>query len=226
MKMLTITLLITAIYGNSAVAAQVDVDQIEQAAQQLDSKTLLTMSQTTSGFDKALANYRLAVTSQLSDKLEEAKAYLLTAEEILTHEGEPKTADHYALLAQIYGYHIALSPMKGALYGPKSASALNKAFSLDSENPRAHFVAGVSKYNTPALFGGSKKSALSAFDGAINRYSDNDTSGFNWGNAEAFVWRGLTHLALNDVEKAKADWQSALLIAPNYGWPKMLLANN
>lgn len=226
MKILPIALVIAALYGNTVNASQVSVDQIEQAAQQLDSQTLVSLSQSTTGFDKALASYRLAVNAQLSGDLDSAKVYLADAETILNADSEQKSADHYALLAQVYGYHIALSPMKGALYGPKSASALNKAFSLDSENPRAFFVAGISKYNTPALFGGSKQSALTAFDEAIARYSNDDASGFNWGHAEAFVWRGLTHLALNDVEKAKADWQNALAIAPNYGWPKMLLANN
>ena len=91
---------------------------------------------------------------------------------------------------------------------------------------RAHLVKGIIALNTPSMFGGSKQQALSSLNASLIHYQNDNNDGYKWGQAEAYVWCGLTYLALNDVQKAVQDWQTSLDLAPNYTWPKVLINNN
>jgi len=211
----------------SVQANQADIDNIEQAAMQLDNTQLASLAKQTSGYEQSLAYYRLAITLNLQSHTAEASQNLdLAIEQLegITKQDEGND-EAWALLAQVYGLKIAYQPMKAAYYGPKSGKALAAALAINHENPRAYLVKGISSYNTPAMFGGSKSAALTAFDQSIALYNQ-DSSDTAWGQAEVHVWRGLTNLALNQKEQALADWHSALAIEPNYGWAKVLLSQN
>jgi len=223
-KLIAITLFICSY----SYADQASIDSIEQAFMQLNSQQLIQLSNQSEGYDKALAYYRLAVSQNLQAKPQKANASLeqaITLLEEITSQSE-NNDEAWALLAQVYGLKIAYEPMKGAYYGPKSGQALSKALAINNENPRTHLVLGISKYNTPTMFGGSKEAALKALNKAISLYSDSQASDIRWGKAEAYVWRGLTQLELGQKEQALNDWQTALSIEPNYGWAQMLSQQN
>jgi hypothetical protein len=224
MKLLISLLLASSL---SVQASQADIDNIEQAAMQLNSTELASLTKQTSGFEQALAFYRLAITQNLTAQAEEALQSLdLAMAELESITKLNQNDDEaWALLAQVYGLKIAYQPMKAAYYGPKSGRALASALAINNENPRAYLVKGISSYNTPAMFGGSKPSALEAFNQSITLYSqDNSTKA--WGHAEVHIWRGLANLSLNKKEQALADWHAALAIEPNYDWAKMLISRN
>lgn len=223
-KLLLASLIITS---TSAIADQSQINAIENASMQLNTQQLVALTEQNESYDQGLALYRLAIAQNLTVDADTAIDSLNKAMKVMEAHVEttPIDGEAWALLAQIYGLKIGYEPMKGAFYGPKSGKALNHAFKYAPQSPRTHLVKAVSEYNTPAMFGGSKAAALKSLDQAIGLFKS-DTSNNQWGEPEAYVWRGLTHLSQNNLEKAMQDWQHALDIAPNYGWAKMLINQN
>lgn len=224
----SITLGALSLCSTIVLAEQATIDRIESAARQLDVSTLESLKVGNDDYDNALAGFRLAISynvRQQSDKANTALDNTIRTLEELT-KAEPENAEAWALLGHAYGTKISFSPMKGMVYGPKSAHSISKSKQLAPNNPRVYLVSAVSNYFTPALFGGSKSQAIKALDNAITAYADDESSGYHWGLADAYIWRGIVHMDLNDSDKAKADWQQALSIAPDHGWAQMLLDQN
>lgn len=224
-----IPLLLASLNGyQAAFAGQAEIDSIESASRNMDIKALEQLSQTEQGYDQALANYRLAISLQLSDKPDAAikaiKASQRTLEKLSKSESE--NAEVWALLAQAYGYHIPLQPMRAAFYGPKAHLSLERAIDLAPDNLRVNLVKGISELNTPTMFGGNDTAALKSLNKAVAVFESSDLEGYNWGLAEAYVWRGLTQIELGNTDKALADWQAAVDIEPDYYWAKNLMKKN
>lgn len=227
------TLLTLALTGSLILSVQAKADQqtitaIENASMELNVTALITLKENSQGYDKALANYRLGLNYSFTQQQDKALAALKAATKQLTTlvEIDSKDNESWALLAQVYGLQIAYQPMRGSELGPKSAMALTTAQNISPNNPRVLLVKGVSKYNTPAMFGGSKHEALKVLSRAIAEYANDQYSEYHWGHAEAYTWRGLTQLELGNKAAALADWAKAVEISPNYGWAKNLLAKN
>lgn len=223
-----LTLAITLTMTFNSQAGQAEIDSIEQAAGTLNVSALETIAQEVSGYDKALAYYRLGLSENLSGQTEPAIIAINQAIELLEQLNSNSVDDVEikALLAQVYGYKIALEPLKGMYYGPKSSEILAQANALDPNNPRVQLVTGISKFSTPAIFGGDSNEAYQAFDKAITAFSTDSNSNYHWGYAEAYTWRGLTYSKAGEQEKAKQDWQLALHVNPEYNWAKILLEQN
>ena len=225
-NLVSLVMLTASIFSASAVAGQADIDKIEAATSTLNTTELTNLTQSLSGYDKALAYYRLSMSANLKQESDLAEQSLDQAMAILERLDQEQTqnAEVKALLAQVYGYKIALSPIKGVVYGGKSQQTLQLAESLAPANPRVLLVKGIGAANTPPMFGGSKEEALQAFDKSIQAYENDMYSNYYWGHSEAYTWRGLLHAQLGDSEQAMADWQKALEIDPGYGWAKVLIA--
>jgi len=224
-----ISLLLASLHSyQAAFADQIQIDNIESASRNLDIETLQELSQTTQGYDEALANYRLAISLQLSDKPDAAIEAIKASQRELEKlsRSQPENAEVWALLAQTYGYHIPLQPMRAAFYGPKAHLSLERAVALAPENLRVNLVKGISELNTPTMFGGSDTTALKSLSKAIEVFESSDPAEYNWGHAEAYVWRGLAQIELGNTEEALADWQAAVDIEPDYYWAKNLLKKN
>jgi len=223
-----LTLTISLQLSFTAIAGQADIDQIEQAAATLNVTELQTITTQVAGYDKALAYYRTGLSANLMGKTEQSIQSIDQAIELLEQldTSTPDDVEIKALLAQVYGYKIALEPIKGVYFGPKSNTKLSEAEALAPNNPRVLLVKGIGKLNTPPMFGGSSEAAYQAFDKAVLAYANDQNSGFHWGYAETYTWRGLVHMQNGETDKAKQDWQLALNINPDYGWAKMLLSKN
>lgn len=232
MNKLTHTLRTVVIAGlllsANAQAGQAEIDQIESATSTMNVKALTAMQTHMQGYDLALTQYRLALTANLTGDSTVAKKAINKAMDLLEtlDKENPEHVEIKTLLAQVYGYKIALEPMKGIYYGPKSQSTLAQAETLSANNPRVLLVKGIGAVNTPAMFGGSEKVAFDSFSKAISQFTGDTYSNYHWGHAEAYTWRGMMHMQRGDLNAAKADWQSALEIDPDYGWAKSLLAQN
>lgn len=225
------TILVAALgffISTQAMAGQQEINQIEQAASTLDTPRLQALAKTVSGYDLALAEYRLALSFNLKGNGDEAKNWINQAMATLEslEQTHPENAEVKALLAQVYGYKIALEPMKGIYYGPKSNATLAEAESLAPNNPRVHLIKGIGKLNTPPLFGGSVEEAEKAFAQALTAFEQDQYSNYHWGQAETYTWKGLVKMRGGDIEQAKQNWQMALQIDPNYGWAKSLMAQH
>jgi hypothetical protein len=188
------SLLILALTGSLFLSAQAHADQqtitaIENASMSLNLSELVTIKENSQGYDQALVNYRLGLNYSFVQQQKKAIAALELATTQLTElvTIDDQDTESWALLAQVYGLRIAYQPMRGGELGPKSAMALAKAQAISPSNPRVLLIQGVSKYNTPAMFGGSKHAALTALSKSIEQYANDQHSEYHWGHAEAYT---------------------------------------
>jgi len=132
-------------------------------------------------------------------------------------------ADAYALLSSCYGQKISLAPMLGMTLGPKSGMTMQSALKLDSDNPRTILLDAIGTYYKPPMFGGSKGAAWAGFKRAVELFDKEkikDPLQPDWGHAEAYAWLGIAYLDKNDKVAARAAFDRALAITPEYGWVK------
>ena len=99
----------------------------------------------------------------LADKAQE----LISKAEALTKEN----SEIYCLKKMIATTRMMADPMNRYMtYGPVAAEALQKAKSLNPENPRVYLLEGQDKFYTPEQFGGSKTEAKALFEQSLKKY--------------------------------------------------------
>ena len=174
----------------------------------------------------ALADYRIAgllegESKDPSEHLKAAVEHLKKATEI-----DPQAAEAYSLLSSVYGWQIGLSPMKSMLLGPRVGKAAQKAKQLAPDNPRVVLSAAISDFNTPKMFGGSKEKGLQGFQRAAELFAQEEpTDPIQpvWGHREAYAWLGIAYQDRGELESARAAFEKALEIDPDFGWVKYAL---
>ena len=171
----------------------------------------------------ALADYRIAgllegESKDPSEHLNAAVEHLKKATEI-----DPQAAEAYSLLSSVYGWQIGLSPMKSMLLGPRVGKAAQKAKQLAPDNPRVVLSAAISDFNTPEMFGGNKEKGLQGFQRAAELFAQEEpTDPIQpvWGHREAYAWLGIAYQNQGELESARAAFEKALEIDPDFGWVK------
>ena len=126
------SILFTFLFSGSVLANQANIDAIEQAARSLNHNELAQLVNQTSGYDKALANYRLSIAHSLNANTDAAHNALDMAIEQLVKLTvlEAENAENWSLLAQAYGYKISLAPMKGPIMDQNQQAPYPKLTSL------------------------------------------------------------------------------------------------
>ncbi len=178
----------------------------------------------------ALADYRivdflLAAGEQNKDASSE---HLKAAVEHLQEATrlDPQAAEAYSLLASAYGRQIGLSPIKGMVLGGRADKALRKAMQLAPNNPRVVLSSAISDFNTPKMFGGSKEEGLQGFQRAAELFAQEEpTDPIHpvWGHSRTYAWLGIAYQDQGDLEQARAAFEKALEIDPDFGWVKYVL---
>ncbi|UBM57200.1 hypothetical protein LAG90_10245 [Marinilongibacter aquaticus] len=122
--------------------------------------------------------------------LEQAKTYLDKAEKL-----NPESDEIEVMKANWASAMLTVDPMnRWQTYGPKFSTALTKAESLNSENPRVYYLKGTNLFYTPENYGGGKKKAEAQFELALEKFnkfvapSDIDP---NWGKEAAAYFLSL-----------------------------------
>ena len=136
---------------------------------------------------------------------------------------DKSNANLNAVYGGMLGIKIGLSPMQGMFLGPKSAKYVDKAFELDPGNPLAHMFQAFSSYNTPAMFGGSKEKGQQSFLKSATAFEKRGQTTQNWAYLDALAWNGIALQELGKTEEAKASFQKAMDVAPNFGWVRYSL---
>ncbi|SMF52363.1 Cytochrome c biogenesis factor [Alteromonadaceae bacterium Bs31] len=220
-----IALCLAVLTTNTSLAAQSDIDAIEQAFYHNQLDKLEQIEKSSTGYDHYFASYRLGLKHAINGDLDQAKTtmeQLIVEMESYTKEN-PEDAESLGLLAYIYGYTISLEPMKAQSYGPLSHSRIAQAQAISPDNPRVLMFKGVIEYNTPAMYGGSKHKAVEALSLALEQFPSDLASGKHWGHSEANVWLGLSYLELGQREKAREHWQAAVDLNAENAWARGLL---
>ncbi len=175
------------------------------------------------------ANYSLVnLPSEKESSEQNADAGIAALEEAI--KLEPAFADAHALLGSLYGQKAAGGMMAGMKYGQKSAVTMERAITLQPKNPRILLLEGVSLFFKPAMWGGDKQKAL----GNLQRACDLAEKGAcaakeatmpDWGHADVFAWKGVMFAKSDeaDTDNAKAAYERALQLQPNYAWVKYVL---
>ncbi|MEL6556695.1 MAG: tetratricopeptide repeat protein [Bacteroidota bacterium] len=132
--------------------------------------------------------------------------------------GEPK-----ALLSSIMGLEMAYSPMKGAFLGMKSNSLMSDALKESPESPLVMRLYAGSKQYTPAMWGGDKKVAADYMEKAIKAFEQRGETVDNWLYIDALANLGIVYSEIDKKDQAKAAFQKALNMEPEFGWVKYSL---
>ena len=175
--------------------------------------------------DFRIANYLLGREEGAKDR---ASGHLESAVENLKPliDRDEQAAEACALLSSVYGRQISLSPLKAMLLGPRSGRAMEKAERLAPDNPRVVLAAAMSDFNTPKMWGGDKERAMEGFRKAAALFAEQKPAGPLhpvWGHGEVHAWIGLAHLDRDERAEAKAAFEKALEIEPDFGWVRYAL---
>lgn len=199
-----------------------------KAARELASVTAQTSSRKAVAlYYVGYANYTLANhPSEKETKEQNIDAGIAALEEAV--KLETTFADAHALLSSLYGQKASAGMMNGMKFGSKSSIAMERAFALAPNNPRALILDGISFYFKPAMWGGDKQKALANLQKACELVEQGAAAAKeavmpDWGHAEAFAWKGLMFAKAEDNDNAKAAYERALQLAPNYNWVKFVL---
>jgi tetratricopeptide (TPR) repeat protein len=163
----------------------------------------------------ALANCYLA---EVAIELRDRKAGRQIAEQGIrfaekTVVLKPANAEYYRLLGTLYGQAVT-DIMSGLTYGPKAKDAINKAVEKAPKSSMMYVARGVGNYYVPAQLGGGAKLSIPDFQKAIE---------LDPGNAEAYLWLGLSLRKENRDAEARQAFAKSLELNPNRVWAKQQL---
>ena len=115
-----------------------------------------------------------------------------------------------------------MDPSLGPSKGSQNVAFTSEAIGISPDNPRVLLQRGISKFNTPEFFGGSKEKAMDYFKNSISIFekTDESDSKINWGYLDALAWLGKTHAQLGEYEAAISVYKKTLQIQPNFSWVK------
>jgi tetratricopeptide (TPR) repeat protein len=143
-------------------------------------------------------------------------------------KGAPWEAEANALQGSALGALIGLQkdPAEAAAtLGPESSQLLAQASAAAPISPRVLIFRGQSLLFTPPEYGGDPAESAALLQQAVDRFAapDSHPPGPAWGHADALAWLGIARQKTGDLAAARAAWQQALAIEPNFAWVKFVL---
>ena len=211
-----------------AANVQADLPRLTAAAAMLERVLLATPSDHLLLYYRALALYRTAGYYTGQKKNDEAKRALEEADRLLEDAtAKNPTADALALRGAVLGQLIGASgsPLSGMTLGPKATDLIDRAVELEPKNPRVWLIRGISAMHTPRMFGGGAEKAERDLRKAIELFPADEpkTPNPTWGHADAYVWLGQLMQREKKPADARAAYDKALEIQPNYEWVRRVL---
>jgi tetratricopeptide (TPR) repeat protein len=178
---------------------------------------------------KGYALYRQASIHIGRRQEKEAKALLEQADEVLEKSAAKlPMAETHALRSAVLGQLIGLSsnPLAGMTMGPRASGQMDRAMELGPSNPRVWLLHGISGIFTPGMFGGGLDRAEERLRKSIELYERDRPAppAPAWGLADAHAWLGQVMERRGKREEARAAYEKALEVEPDYRWVQGLLA--
>ena len=174
-------------------------------------------------YQLVLAQHGLLNATMVDQDEDLFDTYLDTAkdnlEELISSDHE--AGNSRALLSSIYGMEMGYSSWKGMFLGARSNKNMEKALKTAPNSPLVWQIQGISKLFTPAMFGGDKQEALTAFKKAVELYERMPVvTQSNWRYLDAYAWLGQCYQALGKAEEARTTYLQALALEPEFHWVK------
>jgi hypothetical protein len=163
MSLLALTLAVNAQDDRYTTAMKSAIDLMDQASNPAEFTECANRFERIASAEKTrwlpyyYASYSLVVMSFDEEDGGQRDLVLDRAQELLDHalELDPEESELHVLQALLYPSRIMVDPMsRGMLYIEKVFSSLERARSLNPENPRIYFLEGVNKLNLPPGMGG------------------------------------------------------------------------
>jgi tetratricopeptide (TPR) repeat protein len=131
----------------------------------------------------------------------------------------------YALMFSSMGTLAGTGMVAGMRYGMAAGSAEEKALDLAANNPRVLLLSAISSWFKPAMWGGGEDKGYAQLQRALKAFERDAPAPPlpAWGQAEAYAWLGQMEQKRGDKVAARAAYDRALQLAPNYGWVKYVL---
>jgi len=159
----------------------------QEAANQFDRIVAVVPSEWLPQYYIAFTNNRLVWLSLEKEDYDAYKKHITAADEA-TEKVKSMSADQaeiYILEANTYQAKIMRRPMvNGPRYSSTLEKLLQKAASLEPNNPRGHYILALQWLNMPAFFGGGKEKALVEFEKAAKGFEEYELASKwhpNWG---------------------------------------------
>jgi tetratricopeptide (TPR) repeat protein len=175
---------------------------------------------------RGYAAYRLGQMAGVRKQPETARAQYEEAVKWLDRSiAAQPIAESHALRASCLGQLIGGNMIKGMRLGPQANDAVDKARLLDKDNPRMLLLDAVGAWFKPSMFGGGKDKARAAMHRALAAFAtDTPAPAYpSWGYAEALAWHGQWEQDAGRTSAARAAYERALELEPEYGWVKYVL---
>jgi len=128
--------------------------------------------------------------------------------------------ESYALLATLTGMKIDLKPWTAVWLGPQVMKYKEKAQTLAPDNPRAHYLLGVSYFYGPGFMGGKSKGldhllrAEKLFEGEASQPEEQPAIYPRWGQSTCLVFIARLYKDQSNRRQALRYYQKALTINP------------
>ncbi|MDQ6872462.1 MAG: tetratricopeptide repeat protein [Gemmatimonadota bacterium] len=129
-------------------------------------------------------------------------------------------AETHALLAMTMGRMIGLDQIYSPTLGPLIPKEMAAAVAMGPNNPRVWLLRGIQSFYTSVEYGGGLPVAETQLNKAIELFATDNPAppAPFWGKAEAYVWLGQVLQKQNRIAEARAAYNNALLVQPNYPW--------
>lgn len=118
----------------------------------------------------AYANATLGMkekSNKVKDNYFDKATYLINKADSLS----PENSEILTVQAYVMQGQIQVNPMsRGSKYGPESGKLLEKAISLNPENPRPYLLKGIGLYFTPPMFGGGQDKGCPVINESLLKY--------------------------------------------------------
>ena len=136
----------------------------------------------------------------------------------LSIERNPDFSEPYALRGVLRGILINMKPVSVFTQGPKVGKDRRKALALDANNPRVHYLTGVSFWFAPEILGGSDKALehLKIAEALFEKEGQRNTNAFrpSWGRSSCLAFIGDIYISQEQDQNAYAYYKKALEANP------------
>jgi len=117
-------------------------------------------------FAYIMISFQEAENAKKDQYLDQAQKYLDQAMAI-----DPNESELYMLQGFLYPSRITIDPMaRGMIYMGKMNESLDKALTLNPDNPRVYYLRATMTYHMPEAYGGGAAKALPLFQAAAEKF--------------------------------------------------------
>lgn len=131
---------------------------------------------------------------------------------------DPQASESFALLGVLQGMKLQLNVWTALSNGPAIEANRNQALKLDPDNPRVHFLTGVSMWFAPEILGEREQALVHLLRAEQLFAVEHDRSPAplepTWGYSTCLTFLGDVYARRQEATRAYAYYQKALLIDP------------